>query len=65
MSDDASEIDLKMLMRQQGQILDEVRSLRDDTTVLTAVLMRLDGTMSGLVNESVQPMPSRAGSPVG
>ena len=50
MSDDATP-DLSLLARQQRQILTELGSVRDDLAVLTAIAMRQDATLSGLLNE--------------
>ncbi len=50
MSDDATP-DLTLLARQQRQILTELGSVRDDLAVLTAIAMRQDATLSGLLNE--------------
>jgi hypothetical protein len=41
-------ISLEFLARQQERILDQLSSFRDDMQVLTAMVMRLDGTV-GLV----------------
>jgi len=37
--------DLNFLVRQNERILTEIASLRDDVTVLTAMVMRLDGSV--------------------
>jgi uncharacterized protein YoxC len=50
MSDEPS-ADLGLIARQQRQLLDQMNTLRDDMTVLTAIVMRLDGTVAGLVQE--------------
>jgi predicted nucleic acid-binding Zn-ribbon protein len=50
MTDDAK-ADLSLIARQQRQLLTEMNTLRDDMTVLTAIVQRLDGTLAGLVNE--------------
>jgi len=44
-------VDLTLIARQQRQMLDEMGVLRDDMGVMMAILQRLDGTVSGLVNE--------------
>ncbi len=49
MSDSA--VDLGLIARQQRQITSDMGSLKDDMGVMMAILMRLDGTVSGLVNE--------------
>lgn len=48
---DEPQADLSLIARQQRQILAEMGTIRDDITVLTAIVQRLDGTLSGLVNE--------------
>jgi hypothetical protein len=50
MSDEPT-IDLTFLARQQEQILNELATMRDDAAVQLAILMRVDGTVSGLVRE--------------
>ena len=49
MSDDP--IDLTFIARQQYQILNELATMRDDAAVLLAIVMRIDGTVTGLVRE--------------
>ena len=49
MSGDA--VDLGLLARQQRQIMSDTGSLKDDMGVMMAILMRLDGTIAGLINE--------------
>ena len=44
-------IDLEYLARQQQQILGELGTMRDDAAVLLAIVMRIDGTVSGLLRE--------------
>lgn len=44
-------ITLEFLARQQTQVLTELGTLRDDVQVLTAIVQRLDGTLSGAVAE--------------
>lgn len=48
---DEQQADLSLIVRQQRQLLDEMGTIRDDITVLTAIVQRIDGTLSGLVNE--------------
>jgi predicted nucleic acid-binding Zn-ribbon protein len=48
---DEPQADLSLIARQQRQLLSEMGTIRDDITVLTAIVQRLDGTLSGLVNE--------------
>ncbi|MDT7952836.1 MAG: hypothetical protein RQ966_15135 [Acetobacteraceae bacterium] len=50
--------DLTLIARQQRQLLDEMGVMRDDMRVMSAILMRLDGTVGGLVQE-VRAMHSR------
>ena len=49
---------LAFLARQAERILDEQGRLRDDVTVLTGMVMRLEGTVQGLTVE-VRGEPSR------
>lgn len=44
-------VNLAPIARQQHQLIEEMATLRDDVAVLIAIVQRLDGTMSGLVNE--------------
>jgi hypothetical protein len=44
--------DLNFLARQSERILTEVASLRDDMAVLTAMVMRLDGSHAALLQET-------------
>jgi hypothetical protein len=39
------------LARQMERVINEVRRLRDEMTVHTATITRLDGTVGGLVQE--------------
>lgn len=48
-------ITLEFLARQQQRMLDEMGSMRDDMHVLTAMVMRLDGTV-GLVLTELRAM---------
>ena len=50
MSGDAA-VNLGLIARQQRQLLAETGTMRDDLAVMMAILQRLDGTVSGLVNE--------------
>ena len=50
MSDDASP-DLTLIAWQLRPVLSEMGSLRDDMTVLTAIAMRQDNTLSALLTE--------------
>jgi hypothetical protein len=44
--------DLNFLVRQNERILTELASLRDDMAVLTAMVMRLDGSHAALLQET-------------
>jgi hypothetical protein len=44
--------DLNFLARQIERVLTEVSSLRDDMSVLTAMVMRLDGSHTALLQET-------------
>jgi hypothetical protein len=44
--------DLNFLARQNERILAEIASLRDDMAVLTAIVMRLDGSHTALLQEA-------------
>jgi len=46
-----AEITLEFLAAQQEKILQAIATMRDDMRVLAAMVQRLDGTMTGLVNE--------------
>jgi len=67
-------ITLELLARQQQRLLDEMGSMRDDMQVLTAMVMRLDGTVGLVLTElraNAQPIlasrrplpPSRRAAP--
>ena len=43
--------DLTLLARQQRQLLSEIGGMRDDLAVLTAIVMRQDGTLAALLTE--------------
>ena len=43
--------DLTLLASQQRQILTELGSVRDDMAVLTAIVLRQDGTLTALLTE--------------
>jgi hypothetical protein len=51
-------VTLEFLARQQERILDELSTMRDDMQVLTAMVMRLDGTV-GLVLTELRAMHSQ------
>ena len=44
-------LSLRFLAEQQRRILDEMREMKDDLRVSTAMVQRLDGTVTGLLNE--------------
>jgi hypothetical protein len=44
--------DLNFLARQSERILTEIAGLRDDMAVLTAMVMRLDGSHAALLQET-------------
>lgn len=46
-----SPIDLTYIGRALDRLITEVASLRDDMTVLTAIVMRLDGSHTALLTE--------------
>jgi hypothetical protein len=45
------EINLDFLARQMERLLTEIGSLRDDMSVMTALALRLDATMTGVQQE--------------
>jgi chromosome segregation ATPase len=47
-----TDADLNFLTRQNERILSEITSLRDDMAVLTAIVMRLDGSHAALLQET-------------
>ena len=51
-------VTLEFLARQRQRVLDEMDAMRDDMQVLTAMLMRLDGTV-GLVLTELRTMRSQ------
>ncbi|WP_428486339.1 hypothetical protein [Rhodopila sp.] len=53
-------IDLTCLARQQRQILTDLGSLREDMSVLTAIVLRQDATSPALLTE-VRAMHSQHG----
>ena len=46
-----AEVDLAFLARQMERVISEVGRLRDEMTVHTATIIRLDGTVAELVQE--------------
>ena len=53
-----TDLDLNLLMTQQKQILAEMAEFRDQLTVLTAICMRVEGSVNALTTE-VRAMHSR------
>jgi hypothetical protein len=51
MSDQPDNIDLAYIGRALNRLTTEVGSLRDDMTVLTAIVMRQDATLGALLTE--------------
>ena len=51
MSDEPSNVDLALIARQQREMMSDMRVLQDDMRVRAATVQRMDGTLSGLVNE--------------
>jgi hypothetical protein len=47
----AQPVTLDFLAQQQDLVLSELGTLRDDMQVLTAIVLRLDGTLTGAVSE--------------
>jgi hypothetical protein len=45
-------VTLEFLGRQMERLIGDVAVLKDDMNVLTAIVLRLDGTMQGLVQET-------------
>ena len=43
--------DLNTLLSQKRRLIADVASLRDDAQLVIATLQRIDGTLTGLVNE--------------
>jgi hypothetical protein len=50
--DTSEPIDLNFLARQQQRLSLDVASLRDDMQVLTSIVLRLDGTLTALLQET-------------
>jgi hypothetical protein len=48
---DAPQAELSLIVRQQKEILDEIRMLRNDMSMTAAIVQQLDGTVSFLVGE--------------
>jgi hypothetical protein len=66
MNDTAAFVDLSLLARLQRQLLTEIGSMRDDMSVLTAIVMRQDGTLSAVLTElrAMHSQHSRLGNRV-
>lgn len=47
----ADRITLDFLAKQQAKLAEVMASMRDDMRVMMAMLRRIDGTLTGLVNE--------------
>lgn len=47
----AHQMGLEFLAHQMERVLTEIGSLRDDMSVLTALALRLDATMTGMQQE--------------
>ena len=45
-------VDLNFLARQLQRLTTDVASLRDDMQVLTSIVLRQDGTLTGLLQET-------------
>src|SRR5262249_51524249 len=52
LGDELADLDLNFLAHQNERILGEIASLRDDMAVLTAMVMRLDGSHTALLQET-------------
>ena len=52
MEGDKDGVDFGLIVRLQRQMLEEMARMRDGMAVLVAITMRLDGTVSGLVQET-------------
>ena len=48
---DAPGADLSLIARQQRQLLSDMATLREDVSVLTAIVLRQDATLTALLNE--------------
>jgi hypothetical protein len=44
--------DLNFLTRQNERMMTEIASMRDDMAVLAAIVLRLDGSMTALLQET-------------
>jgi hypothetical protein len=59
-------IDLTFVARQLRQVMTDVSSMRDDMSVLTAIVMRQDGTLNAILGElrAMHSQHSRLGNRV-
>jgi len=66
MNDTTASVDLSLLARLQRQLLTEIGSMRDDMSVLTAIVMRQDGPLSAVLTElrAMHSQHSRLGNRV-
>lgn len=46
-----TDADINFLARQSERIMSEIASLRDDAAVLTSIVLRLDGSMTAVLQE--------------
>ncbi len=51
MSDQPDNVDLGFIARALRDLQTDMRTLQDDMRVTAAIVQRMDGTLSGLVNE--------------
>ena len=46
-----TDADINFVARQSERIMSEIASLRDDAAVLTSIVLRLDGSMTAVLQE--------------
>jgi peptidoglycan hydrolase CwlO-like protein len=46
-----TDADINFVARQSERIMSEIESLRDDAAVLTSIVLRLDGSMTAVLQE--------------
>jgi peptidoglycan hydrolase CwlO-like protein len=46
-----TDADINFLARQSERIMSEIASLRDDAAVLTSIVLRLEGSMTAVLQE--------------
>jgi peptidoglycan hydrolase CwlO-like protein len=46
-----TDADINFLARRSERIMSEIASLRDDAAVLTSIVLRLDGSMTAVLQE--------------